>query len=195
MDLASNGLEALRRHDRLRVSRRLHDDIGPSLCSAGLMMGLLRSSWQQLDPTARELLDSVQEALEAAVDSVRLLSYQSAPDIVSRCGLRKALEFTTQGRCVEISFSNEAPRWLDGQAEAVCRIIGDALLAWEASTRPGRLELRIEASAAHLKAPACELLGEAELEAVRGVAARAGLWLDYRESSVSELSVATGKEP
>lgn len=194
-DLASTGLEELRQHDRRRISRRLHDDIGPSLCSAGLMMGLLRSSWQELPPTSRELLDSVQEALESAVDSVRLLSYQSAPDIVRRCGLRKALELITQGRSVRLTLPAEAPEFSEEQAESVCRIIGDALLAWDASAQPGQLELVLEPRAAHLRAPAAKLLGEAARAAVCKVALRAKLWIDYRESSVAELSVTPGKEP
>ncbi|WP_321470438.1 histidine kinase [uncultured Paludibaculum sp.] len=176
------------------MSRRLHDDIGPSLCSAGLMVGLLRSSCTDLDPGHREMLDAVQEALESAVDSVRLLSYQSAPDIERRCGLRKSVELISQGRPVDVTFAAGDPVWTGEQAEGVCRIIGDTLLAWDASARPGRLDIVLEPGAAHLRAPAGGLLTEATLEAVRMIAAWNGLSIDYRDASVSELSVTPGKE-
>ncbi|MGJ5817764.1 histidine kinase [Paludibaculum fermentans] len=195
VDLAWNGSDEMRQQERRRVSRRLHDDIGPSLCSAGLMIGLLRSNWPELNRESRELLDTIQEALEAAVDSVRVLSYQSDPGIVTRCGLRKSIELITQGRPVDFTFEQGTPAWSMEQAESLCRIIGDALLAWDASERPGRVQLVLGHRAVQLRAPAGELLGEAALQSVRQIAARVNLSVEYRDSSVTELSVTPGKEP
>jgi hypothetical protein len=194
-NLAWNGLDEIRQHDRRRVSRVLHDDIGPSLCSAGLMVGLLRSNWQDLNQESRDLLDTVQEALESAVDSVRVLSYQSDPGIVERCGLRRAVELITADRPVDLTIAPGTPVWSLEQAETLCRIIGDALLAWDASGRQGRLQLVLENCAVQLRAPAGELLGEAVLESARRMAARANLSVEYRDTSVTELSVTPGKEP
>ncbi len=195
VNLAWIGADEIRQQDRRRVSRRLHDDLGPTLCSAGLMVGLLRSNWPDLNRESRELLDTIQEALESAVDSVRVLSYQSDPGIVARCGLRKAIEVIAQGRPVDFTFEPGTPVWSVEQAESLCRIIGDALLAWDASERPGRLRIILGQCAVQLRAPAGELLTEAALEAVRQIAARANLWVEYRDSSVTELSVTPGKEP
>lgn len=194
-NLAWSGLDEIRQQDRRRVSRRLHDDIGPSLCSAGLMVGLLRSNWPDLNQDSRDLLDTVQEALESAVDSVRVLSYQSDPGIVARCGLRKAMELITADRQVDMTIAPGAPIWSAEQAETLCRIIGDALLLWEAKGHPGRVQLVLENDAVQLRAPAGELLGEAALESARRLAARANLSVEYRDTSVTELSVTPGKEP
>ncbi|MGC4055396.1 MAG: histidine kinase [Paludibaculum sp.] len=192
---AWSGLDEIRQHDRRRVSRRLHDDIGPSLCSAGLMVGLLRSNWPDLNQESRDLLDTVQEALESAVDSVRVLSYQSDPGIAGRCGLRKAVELITSDRPVDLTVAPGTPGWTPEQAETLCRIIGDALLSWEAQGHPGRVQLVLENCAVQLRAPAGELLGEAVLESARRMAARANLSVEYRDTSVTELSVTPGKEP
>lgn len=194
-NLAWSGLDEIRLLDRQRVSRRLHDDIGPSLCSAGLMVGLLRSNWPDLNQESRDLLDTVQEALESAVDSVRVLSYQSDPGIVARCGLRKAVELITTDRPVDLTIAQGTPVWSQEQAETLCRIIGDALLSWEAKGRPGRMQVVLENYAVQLRAPAGELLGEAALESARRLAARANLSVEYRDTSVTELSVTPGKEP
>jgi hypothetical protein len=136
---APQGLDALRRAERTRVSRALHDEIGPSLCSAGLMLGLIRSAWPDIPQDSRDLLDAIQDALETSVDSVRVLSYQSDPGIAARCGLRSALQFLTQGRPVQLVLSPGLHELTPEQADALCLTVLDLLLAWPAG--PHRLQL------------------------------------------------------
>lgn len=88
-------LEFLRRRERALVSRRLHDDVGPTLCAVGLHLGLLRSSLQD-NPAAAETLSTIESALAQAIGAVRGLSYRCDPGIVRRCGLRAAFQYLCQ---------------------------------------------------------------------------------------------------
>ena len=110
------GLDALRRTGRASVSRVLHDEIGPALCSAGLMLGLLRTEARNLPPEAREWLDGLQAAMESAMEAARLLSYQADPALAGRCGLRTALEYLARGTDLSLRYRDRAAR-LDGSAK------------------------------------------------------------------------------
>lgn len=125
----AQGLESLRRAGRARVSRVLHDDAGPSLCSAGLVLGLLRGEAARLSPEGREWLEMLQTAMESALESVRLLNYQSNPALAQRCGLRVALEYLTAGGGITCDSSKGTPAWTLEQEETACRIVRDVLLA------------------------------------------------------------------
>lgn len=164
------GLEELRRQELTRISRALHDDVGPSLCSAGLMLGLLRSSWQDLGQETRDMLDSIQDALETSVDAVRLLSYHSNPDIAGRCGLRGALESITKGRAVEVEYGPRNPAFEPEEAEFLCRLVRASL---ERSVVPGRVMV----GESTLTLSGSYEFGEAELVALETLAEAAGMQL------------------
>ena len=123
------GLESLRRAERSSVSRVLHDEIGPALCSAGLVLGLLRSEAGRLPAEGVEWLELLQSAMESAMESARLLSYGTDPALATRCGLATALEYLT--KCGDLSFdlSKGIPDWTVAQNETVCRIVRDLILA------------------------------------------------------------------
>ncbi|HEY3440006.1 MAG TPA: histidine kinase [Paludibaculum sp.] len=125
----AQGLEALRHAERAKVSGVLHDDAGPCLCSAGLVLGLLRGEAERLSPEGREWLEMLQTALENALESIRLLNYQTNPALAGRCGLRAALEFLTGGSEVAFDSSNGTPAWTPAQDETACRIVRDIILA------------------------------------------------------------------
>lgn len=137
----AEGLETIRRAAQARLSRRLHDEIGPALCAAGLMAGLVRSSAPGLSAEALAGLDKLEQALEAAVSAVRLLSYTAAPDLVQRAGLAGALEQVA--RAWGASFHPAGPPAAAGarQAEGICRIVQDVLLAAPPEARPASVEL------------------------------------------------------
>jgi hypothetical protein len=65
-----------------RISKVLHDDVGPTLCAVGLQVDLL------LGDRGRE----IQAALEETVNKIRRLSYLAQENLPERFGLSKALE-------------------------------------------------------------------------------------------------------
>lgn len=169
------GLEQIRQAERLRMSRALHDQIGPSLCSAGLMIGLLRSSANEYPPETRGLMESIQDALESAIDAVRALSYSADPALVKRCGLRGALEFLARVHKAELVLGSGLPGWPAKQAGAACRILQDTLL----TLQPEGGRVRIEGGAGHLVLSAAGGL-DADVRAALALAASdAGLRLEW----------------
>lgn len=169
------GLEQIRHAERLRISRALHDQIGPSLCSAGLMIGLLRSSADEYPPDARGLMESIQDALESAIDSVRALSYSADPALTKRCGLRGALEFLARVHKAKLALEAGLPGWPAKQAEAACRILQDALLMAPA----GGAGPCIEGGAGHLSLSAAGGLNSDVRAALALAASDAGLRLEW----------------
>lgn len=123
--IVAEGLESLRRAERRCVSRVLHDEVGPSLCSAGLQLSLLRGEADD------RTLDSIQEALDHAISAVRSLSYRSDPQLASRCGLRAALSYLTAGRKAKLVVDEEPADLTPQQADLLARVVRDALLATE----------------------------------------------------------------
>ncbi|MBI5280613.1 MAG: histidine kinase dimerization/phosphoacceptor domain-containing protein [Candidatus Solibacter usitatus] len=187
---AAEGQQALRRIERQRVSRILHDEVGPSLCSAGLMLGLVEAAGAALDAESRGLLDSIRSALESTVDSVRRLSYQSDPDIAARCGLESALHFLAAGENATISFPAGPAGLPAAQAEMLCLTVRDLLLAW-----PGRaLRLEVTPSGLLLTAPPDCRLPAAPRLALEQAAAGAGLVFSCSESAeATTVSLTTGR--
>lgn len=123
------GLDALRRNGRARVSRVLHDEISPALCSAGLMLGLLRTQVHHLPPEGREWMDTLQTAMESAMESARLLSYRTDAALAERCGLQAALEYLALGTDLSLDTSSGLPEWSVAQNETACGIVRDVILA------------------------------------------------------------------
>jgi hypothetical protein len=184
------GLEQIRHAERLRISRTLHDQIGPSLCSAGLMVSLLRSGSGGTPPMAQDMLDAIQDALETAIESVRSLSYSADPALAQRCGLRGALEFLARSHRAELDLRAGLPPWPAPRAESACRILQDVLLL-----AAGPAAARLETTASGLSlAGALDLPGEART-ALAALAAQAGLQLDWAAEAVpARLSLHAAPE-
>ncbi len=183
------GLEQIRHAERLRISRALHDQVGPSLCSAGLMVGLLRSSGAEYPSPARDLMEAIQDALESAIDVVRALSYGADPALAQRCGLRGALEFLARVHKTDLALQAGLPAWPDPQAETACRILRDALLVLPAGAAPPRIasgpgRLELSGAAALPAEPRAALAALAAASGLRlewlgeGAAARLALWAE-----------------
>lgn len=187
---AAEGQQALRRAERQRVSRILHDEVGPSLCSAGLMLGLVESAGAGLDAESRSLLESIRGALESTVDSVRRLSYQSDPDIAARCGLESALQLLAAGENATIVFPSGPAAFPAAQAEVICLTVGDLLHTW-----PGRaLRLEVTPSGVLLTAPPdCRVPAPSGL-ALAQTAAGAGMVFAVSESAeATTVSLTAGR--
>jgi Histidine kinase len=169
------GLEELRRGGRASVSRALHDDIGPSLCSAGLLLGLLRAESHQWPPESREWLETLQTALNSAMESARHLSYRTDPALARRCGLPAALQYLVRGTSVSLDDSSGFPDWTPEQNEAVCRIVRDVILA----IPEGSLRLETTSGGISLLGEGPIHLGHCQWEALRLVARLRRLELLY----------------
>ncbi len=141
------GLEELRRGGRASVSRALHDEIGPSLCSAGLLLGLLRTESQKWPAESREWLQTLQTAMDSAMESVRLLSYRTDPALAQRCGLQAAMEYLVRGTSLSLDCSAGLPDWTTEQNEGACRIVRDVILAIPGHSM--RLEISSKGIALH----------------------------------------------
>lgn len=136
----------LREAERRRLSRLLHDETGPVLCSAGLTAELLRGTLGAVTPQQEEMFAKLAGALESAVESVRLLSQEAAPGLASRRGLEDALRLLAKAHGAGLAFASGPGRLPDAKAEALCELVRDALLALEGATRqitvlPGRVRI------------------------------------------------------
>ncbi len=123
-------LARVRAAERRLVGRTLHDEVGPSLCSAGLILGLLRESGGE----TAELAHSAARALEQAVTAVRALSYSADPALAMRCGLKSALQSIAATLAADFE-STGAPPWDDATSAAAFETVR-ALLLITTSTRP-----------------------------------------------------------
>ncbi|MEJ5366744.1 MAG: histidine kinase [Bryobacteraceae bacterium] len=124
----AEGLRRIREAERRRLSRALHDQAGPSLCSAGLLAELLYGAIPDPAPQQQELFARLRSALESAVDQIRLLSQEASPDLAARRGLEGALAVLAQAHHAQL-FIEELPALPAGAACALCELTRDALLA------------------------------------------------------------------
>jgi PAS domain S-box-containing protein len=107
--------------ERRRIARELHDDLGQQL--AGLKM--------MLDKTCNE---EVSQVLEAAISSVRSLSYLLHPPLLDETGLRAALHWFVDGlikrSSIEIHLSlspQNFPRLSSDVETTIFRVVQEAL--------------------------------------------------------------------
>ncbi len=86
-----------------RAGRSLHDDVGPQLAGAGLLLSLVKSDFPKAP------VDDILAALNKAMESVRALSQELNASPVDRLGLRHALtRFSERDPRVEIDYSATA---------------------------------------------------------------------------------------
>ena len=88
-----------------RAGRSLHDNVGPQLAGAGMLLSLVKSDF----PKATPAVDDILAALDQAMVHVRALSQELNASPVDRLGLQHALRrFSTQDPRVEVTFSATA---------------------------------------------------------------------------------------
>jgi signal transduction histidine kinase len=112
-----------------RAGRALHDDVGPQLAGAGLLLSLVRNDF----PKAASAVQDVLSALNKAMESVRALSQELNASPVDRLGLRHALQrFAENDPRVHVTYSatamlsREAASALYEAAAAAIRTAADA---------------------------------------------------------------------
>lgn len=135
---AAEGLARIRAAERERLSRRLHDRLGPLLCSAGLLAGSLRGASAASAQPCGDLIAKLERALEEAVEEVRLLSQESAPGLASRRGLPGALELLARAHQAELRIEAGPASMPAPRADALCELVRDALIV---SRRPAQIDL------------------------------------------------------
>lgn len=146
----AEGLRRLRGIERRRLSRALHDQAAPLLCSAGLLAELLRGTIPSPTPQQEQILADLLRALESAVEHVRQLSHEAAPDLGSRRSLADALDLLARAYGADRP-AGTAPELPAVSAQALCELVRDALLACEAGSGSARIHaspagIRIEAA-------------------------------------------------
>lgn len=167
----------LREAERRRLSRLLHDETGPVLCSAGLAAELLRGTLGAATPQQEELFAKLARALESAVESVRLLSQEAAPGLASRRGLEDALRLLAKAHGADLAFAAAPGRLPGARADALCELVRDALLALEGAPR------RITALPASIRIEGPPQSDAAIGRALRGAARDAGFRVQWRSSA------------
>lgn len=119
-------LELLRTRERALISKRLHDDLGPALCAAGLHIRLLEKELSSSE-SARESLESVESVLGEVIETIRGLSYRTDPTIFRRCGLHAALTRICQEFGAQLEVAGDLSSTEPSVAEAFLRIVLEAL--------------------------------------------------------------------
>jgi signal transduction histidine kinase len=123
------GLERIRQAERLHLSRRLHDQAGPQLCSAALVAEALRSTLEAPTPQQQALLAKIESVLGEAIEEIRTLSYAVAPDLAVRCGLEGALRLLARACGAGLEWKGAPQPLPPERAEALCSLVRDALFA------------------------------------------------------------------
>jgi signal transduction histidine kinase len=88
-----------------RAGRSLHDDVGPQLAGAGILLSLVKTDFPKAAPAVEQVLT----ALNVAMESVRALSQELNASPVDRLGLRHALSrFAERDPRVELTYGATA---------------------------------------------------------------------------------------
>lgn len=165
----AEGLRRLRVAERRRLSRLLHDEAGPALCAAGLAAEMLRGTIPEPTREQQELLGRLERALDAAVETVRLLSQEASPDLAARRGVAGALETLARAFGAGLRIEGAPPDLPAEGAAALCELVRDALLA----AGGGEAEITLSAGCARMRAAG--LADAGVLAALEAAARAAGL--------------------
>lgn len=160
--LAENGLlqafahrvQTIAEHERQRIARELHDDLGQVFTALKLEVHLLEDRVKGIsgEETAR-ILDLVGESM----DCLKRLTKSLRPPILDDLGLKSALEWLTKDLCeragLEWKFIGpKEPLNLDGEIRiSVFRICQEALNNVLRHSQASRVEVQLEADEASVR--------------------------------------------
>lgn len=178
----AEGLRQIREAERRRLSRALHDQAGPSLCSVGLLAELLYGAIPEPAPQQQQLFERLRSALESAVDHIRILGQEASPDLADRRGLEGALAVLARAHGAELRIE-QLPQLSADSARALSELVRDALLACEgahgaACILAARRGIRIETGCAPEEGVLC---------ALEQAAAGAGFGFSFEAAPVAAL--------
>lgn len=188
IDSLDHALAAVRR----RVSSILHDDVGPSLCAAGLHLELLSRAATTED--SREAAAGLRAALDQALERLRALMLENDARLFVRNGLDDAL--TALARALPLAW--EPPKGLPAPpaAEFYYRVARECAVLCAASDPPVRPVVRRTAAGMSIALPAAtagEMIAP-WLPAWRFLAARAQVRLTV-EAAVPGVELKLAPDP
>jgi len=150
-----------------RISRFLHDEIGPLLCGMGLRISMLAAqTGLNQDPDVKADLESLQNSLDEAVRKVRAVSYRAEPETATRCGLRTALAALSEavGRAPELKVDlrlceDEVTR-TPAAAECFFQVARDVVVLAEEEGAHGTVTIATERGQMTITTPEIEALSK-----------------------------------
>jgi hypothetical protein len=149
-DATGKSAAAWHHRDLARVSRRLHDRIGPSLCAAGLQLSIIEQSIaSEPGSDVAEAVAGLREALTESTQEVRTLSYLCDPSLVARLGLKAAIGYLARVVTLGPGDLGTLGSRKDEAAAQAFSILRQTVLYWSESC-PG-VEFTIEACPSSLR--------------------------------------------
>jgi signal transduction histidine kinase len=150
MSQASN---SVREHEKTRIARELHDELGQSLTALKLDVGWLRERLKGEAPEVQGKLQSMQSQLDHTVAATRRISTDLRPLMLDDLGFVPAAEWLvrnfTQRSGIDCALQ-VLPAELtlqDPEATALYRILQESLTNVARHARATRVEARVEAQA------------------------------------------------
>jgi signal transduction histidine kinase len=144
-------------HERARVARELHDELGGMLVAAKMELAAVERRVSPDDATLRSQLARLTAALDAALAFERRLVERLRPSILDHVGLYAALRWQLQETCDQagLPFRAQLPaeeaRWVPDAATALFRIQQSALLNIIERASAKAVEFRVDVSASVLE--------------------------------------------
>lgn len=90
----SRDVEHVREHERARIAREIHDELGEALTS--LKIDVARRTHQDTPPPDRQTLKTLPAAVDGLIESARRIAHQLHPHVLDDLGLVAALEWQAQ---------------------------------------------------------------------------------------------------
>jgi len=148
--LLAKRLQDVREEESVRVSRRIHDELGQLVTVLKFDVAWLDHQKERLDPDLQERLTQVVERVDAAAASVRQIAGELRPGVLDDLGLLAAVEWMardfgqrTGARCI-VHERGDLMR-LDGRtATAAFRICQEALSNIAKHAQATSVEIHLE---------------------------------------------------
>jgi signal transduction histidine kinase len=143
MKALSDRLLVIQEHERTRIARELHDDLGQSLTALKMdVLGIIEKS------SPSPIRDRIVQTLDSVVGAVQRISSELRPSILDDLGLVAAIEseaeLFTQRTGIECELSLATFSAIDGViATAIYRIVQEALTNVARHSNASRVELRL----------------------------------------------------
>ncbi|MCL4796173.1 MAG: hypothetical protein KJZ84_16555 [Bryobacteraceae bacterium] len=159
---------------RQRVSRVLHDDVGPSLCAAGLHLDLLASNGGAGEDW-KESAEGLRAALDSALAAIRALLAENDVKLFARGGLDGGLTALARHELIDWEEPPTDCAWTIAQCELCFRVARDWATACSIERAAQRLRVRRSDAGMKLTVPGKDCSCQPWLEGWRHLAAAAGV--------------------
>jgi len=135
--------------ERRRISRELHDGLGPSLAAIGNRLRACQVLIRTDPQRAEQELEEIAKSLKGQIQEVRHLIYDLRPLALDQLGLigaiQQQVERFSQETGIEATFSTSGEVALDSLAEAtVLRVVQECLSNVQKHAGASQVEVRLE---------------------------------------------------